>query len=54
MWKGWEKQALFSLERRQFGGDLIAFQYLKGAYRKAGGRLFTKHVVTREEGMVSN
>ncbi|KGL91848.1 hypothetical protein N301_09079, partial [Charadrius vociferus] len=34
---------LFSLEKRMLCGDLIAaFQYLKGAYRKAGEGLFTR------------
>ena len=33
----------FSLQKRTFRGDPIAaFQYLKGAYKKAGERLFTR------------
>jgi len=34
---------LFSLEKRRLWGDLIAaFQYLKGAYKKAGEELYTR------------
>ena len=34
---------LFSLEKRRFWGDLIvAFQYLKGAYKQEGEWLFTR------------
>ena len=42
---------LFSLERRRLGGDLIvAFWYLKGAYRKAGEGLLTKSCSNRMRG----
>ena len=34
---------LFSLDNRRLQGDLIvAFQYLKGAYKQEGERLFTR------------
>ncbi|GAB0204446.1 hypothetical protein GRJ2_002910200 [Grus japonensis] len=42
---------LFSLEKRRLQGDLIAaFQYLKGAYKKSGERLFTRACSDRMRG----
>ncbi|KAK4810947.1 hypothetical protein QYF61_013356 [Mycteria americana] len=42
---------LFSLEKRRLQGDLIvAFQYIKGAYKKGGERLFTRACSDRTRG----
>ncbi|KAK4826184.1 hypothetical protein QYF61_006128 [Mycteria americana] len=42
---------LFSLEKTKLQGDLIAaFQYLKGAYKKAGEGLFTRACSDRTRG----
>jgi len=42
---------LFSLEKSSLWGDLIAaFQYLKGAYRKDGDRLFSRACCNRTGG----
>ena len=42
---------LSSLEKRRFWGDLIVIsQYLKGAYKKDGDRLFSKGCCNRTRG----
>ena len=42
------KLGLFSLEKRRLWGDfIVAFQYLKGAYGKAGERLFVRECSDR-------
>ncbi|KAK4829316.1 hypothetical protein QYF61_003192 [Mycteria americana] len=42
---------LFSLEKRRLWGDLtVAFQYLKGAYKKDGDRLFNRPCSNRTRG----
>ena len=46
---------LFSLVKRTLQGDLIvAFQYLKGAYKQEGEHLFTRVDCDRTRGMVLN
>ncbi|GAB0183625.1 hypothetical protein GRJ2_000827800 [Grus japonensis] len=45
------KLGLFSLEKRRLQGDLVAaFQYLKGAYKKAGEGLVTRAWSDRTRG----
>jgi len=47
------KLRLFSLEKRRLWGDLVeAFQYLKGAYKKAGEGFFTRVCSDRTSGIV--
>ena len=49
--EGLREVGLFSLERRKLQGDFTAaFQYLKGAYRKAGKGLFTRVCSNRTRG----
>jgi len=44
---------LFNLEKQRLQGDLVAaFQYLKGAYKKAGEGLFTRACSNRKRGNV--
>ena len=42
---------MFSLEKRRLWGDLItAFQYLRGAYKQEGSKLFTRVDNSRTRG----
>ena len=42
---------LFSLEKRRLRGDFIAtFQYLKGAYKQEGSKLFERVDTSRTRG----
>ena len=42
---------LFSLENRRLRGDfIVAFQYLKGAYKKDGDRLLSRACCDRTKG----
>ena len=46
---------LFSLEKGRLLGNLIvAFQYLKGAYKQEGEQLFMRWIVIGQGGMVLN
>jgi len=42
---------LFSLEKRRLQGNLtVAFQYLKGAYKKDGDKIFSRAYCDRTRG----
>ena len=45
--------ALFSLEKKRLWGDLIvAFQYLKGACKKDGDKLFSRTCCNKTRGNI--
>lgn len=51
----WRELVLFNLEKRRLQGNLIAaFQYIMGAYRKAGVREFWSGSVVIGQGVLTS